>query len=276
MNTILRLALKEFRDGLRNRWVAATIGLLATLSLLLVAIGQGPGGGGADADPLALTVVSLSSLSVYLLPLIALLLAHDAFAGELERGTLLLLLSYPVARWQIVLGKLLGHLCLLGVAILAGFGVAALVHAADGGTGNAGWRAFALLCTSAIGLGAVFLAVGYAVSTAVEERAKAAGFAITLWLLFVVLYDLALLGLLLADSRQALGEDLFAAAMLVNPTDAFRILNLTAIGDVRTAAGLAGLAADRLAAAPAALASLAFWVAAPFALSLWQFNRREL
>ena len=275
MSDILRLALKEFRDGLRNRWVAATIALLATLSLLLVAIGQSPSGGVA-ADPLALTVVSLSSLSVYLLPLIALLLAHDAFAGELERGTLLLLLSYPVARWQIVLGKLLGHLSILTLAIFAGFGAAALAHVLGGETGRAGWLAFAALCASSVLLGAVFIAVGYALSAAVDERAKAAGLAIALWLLFVVLYDLALLGILLADERQALGQELFAAALLLNPTDAFRIFNLTLIEDVRGAAGLAGLAAERFAAAPAALVSLAAWIFAPLGLSLMLFSRREL
>ena len=41
-------------------------------------------------------VVSLSSLTIFLVPLIALLLSHDAIVGEAERGTLLLLLSYPV------------------------------------------------------------------------------------------------------------------------------------------------------------------------------------
>ena len=43
-----------------------------------------------------MTVVSLASLTVFLVPLIALLLAYDAIVGEAERGTLLLLLAYPV------------------------------------------------------------------------------------------------------------------------------------------------------------------------------------
>ena len=45
---------------------------------------------------LDVVIVSLSSLTI-LLPLIALLISHDAIVGEMERGTLLLLLSYPVA-----------------------------------------------------------------------------------------------------------------------------------------------------------------------------------
>ena len=61
------------------------------------------------AGALDVSVVSRTSLSVYLLPLIALLLAFDALVGEFERGTMLLLLSYPVARWQVVMGKFSGH-----------------------------------------------------------------------------------------------------------------------------------------------------------------------
>ena len=37
-----------------------------------------------------------------------------------------LLLAYPVARWQVVLGKFAGHLAILGFAIVVGYGVAAL------------------------------------------------------------------------------------------------------------------------------------------------------
>ena len=76
--------------------------------------------GGARADPrfprrradrdghagdLAVSIVSLSSLSIFLVPLIALLLSFDAIVGAVDRGTLALLLAYPVARWLVVLAS---------------------------------------------------------------------------------------------------------------------------------------------------------------------------
>ena len=103
MRVLLILATKELRDGLRNRWIADTILLLATLALSLAFLGSAPVGA-VKAGTLDVATASLSSLTVYLLPLIALMLAFDAFVGEAERGTLLLLLAYPVARWQVVLG----------------------------------------------------------------------------------------------------------------------------------------------------------------------------
>jgi Cu-processing system permease protein len=55
------------------------------------------------------TIVSLASLAVFLIPLIALMLAYDSIVGEDEQGTLLLLMTYPLSRTGLLAGKFLGH-----------------------------------------------------------------------------------------------------------------------------------------------------------------------
>ena len=117
MNPILIITGKEVRDSLRNRWVLAAALLLAALALSLGFLGSAPTGS-VKVDPLTVTVVSLSSLSIFLIPLIAMLLAYDALIGEIERGTMGLLLSYPISRNQILAGKFLGHLIILTLARL--------------------------------------------------------------------------------------------------------------------------------------------------------------
>src|SRR3546814_17595274 len=67
---VARLAMQEIRAGLRNRWVVATTLLLAALSLSLALLGSAPTGV-VKADPLAVVVVSLASLTIFLVPLIA-------------------------------------------------------------------------------------------------------------------------------------------------------------------------------------------------------------
>ena len=109
MRQVLIIAGKELRDGMRNRWVLATTVLLAALALTLAFLGAAPTGS-VKLSALAVTIVSLSSLSIFLVPLIALLLSYDAIVGEVDRGTMALLLAYPVARWQVVVGKFAGHL----------------------------------------------------------------------------------------------------------------------------------------------------------------------
>src|SRR3954454_14445614 len=124
MRQTIIIAVKEFRDGLRNRWVVAITSLLAVFSLALAFLGAAPIGA-VNASPLAVTIVSLSSLTIFLLPLVALLLSYDAIVGEIDRGTMALLLAYPVARWQVVLGKFLGHCAILAFATSVGYGAAA-------------------------------------------------------------------------------------------------------------------------------------------------------
>lgn len=143
MNAIVTVAFKELRDGLRNRWVVASTLLLAALALGLTLLGSAPTGT-LGVSSLAVIVVSLASLSIFLIPLIALLLSYDALVGELERGTLLLLLSYPIARWQILIGKFLGHGAILAIATVLGYGAVGLVFALTGG-GDGQWGAFAVL-----------------------------------------------------------------------------------------------------------------------------------
>ncbi len=108
MSMIWTLAMKELRDGFRNRWVAAAIVVLGILALVLSVLGSAPTGS-VRVSELDVSVISLASLSVYLIPLIALMLSYDALVGEFERGTMMLLLAYPVTRWQIIIGKFLGH-----------------------------------------------------------------------------------------------------------------------------------------------------------------------
>ncbi len=67
-----------------------------------------------------------------LLPLAAFLLGYDAVCGERREGTLKLLLSYPVSRWKVLAGKLLGVWSCLAVPLAAGAGVSLLLARAGG------------------------------------------------------------------------------------------------------------------------------------------------
>jgi Cu-processing system permease protein len=239
---ILATAGSEFRIARRNRWVAIAVALMALFALVLSAAGSAPTGG-LGVDRLSVSVASLTSLAVYLVPLLALLMSFDAVAGEAERGTLALLLTYPVRRGEILLGKLLAHLAILTLAVVVGYGMAALVAFwLDEGAVQglpALWR---LVWTSTL-LGATFLGVGYALSALSRRPSGAAGLAVGLWLGLVVLYDLGLLAAVVADNGGAFTTDVFPYALLANPADAFRLYNLTASAATAAAAGVGGAAA---------------------------------
>ena len=129
---------------------------------------------------------------------------------------------------------------------------------------------------SSVLLGAVFISLGYLVSASVRERATAAGLAIGVWLLFVVVYDIGLLGMLLADDDQSISPALFSSLMLVNPIDAYRIFNLMGSDGTSLVSGLAGLAEQVRLGTALPIAIISLWVLAPLTAATALFYRREV
>ena len=276
MNPVWIITGKEVRDSLRNRWVLAATMLLAALALSLGFLGSTPTGS-VKVDPLTVTVVSLSSLSIFLIPLIAMLLSYDARIGEIERGTMALLLSYPVSRVQILAGKFIGHIIILTLATAAGYGLAGIaLQLANGGIDIAAWKPFALLIAASVVLGAAFLAMGYVISAKVKERGTAAGVAIGVWLFFVVIFDMTLLGVLVADSEQTITAPVVEGILLLNPADIYRLLNLTGYENTAMYAGMAGLSEQISLTVPVLLAAQVLWVFVPLVLAAWIFGRRQI
>ena len=277
MKQAVIIAAKEFTDGLRNRWILIVTLLMAGLAVILTLLGSAPTGT-TKVSALVVTIVSLSSLSIFFVPLIALLLSYDSVVAENERGTLMLLLAYPVARWHVIAGKFSGHLALLSLAIIFGYGAAAVAVIATNvpDWADQAWGGFAGLIGSSILLGAVFLALGLLISARVRERGTAAGLAIGVWLFFVLIYDLGLVGLLASDMGQLLDDRLITGLLLFNPADAYRMFNLTGTAEAAALSAMAGLAGTKAVSPGILLALLTAWVAVPFAAACLLFRRREI
>lgn len=276
MSALLTIAGQEIRDGLRNRWIIALTIMLAGFALSLSFLGSAPIGT-TGASPMLVTIVSLSSLTIFLLPLIGLMLSYDTIVGEVERGTMMLLLSYPVSRWQVLGGKFLGHITILAFATAIGYGTAgaAVLFGSDGlDVDPQAWRAFAAMIVSSVILGGAFLAIGYVISALVRERSTASGVAIGIWLLFVLVFDMALLGLVVGAGDQ-IGTNLFSLLLLANPTDVYRLFNLTGFHDIATLSGTVGMMADVGFSASVLLMFQVVWVVVPLSIAGYLFSRKE-
>lgn len=229
----------EFTIALRNRWVLIATILMLIFTLVLTFSGSAPTGD-LGVDLLTVAVASMTTLSVYLVPLLALLMAFDGIAGEIERGGFALVLTYPVSRFEFLIGKFAAHLLILFVAILIGFGTSGVLALLSGGASDSSVLALVRLGWSSVLLGATFLAIGYVISSLARATGAAAGMAIGVWIVFVVIYDLALLGALVADKGGFFTTQIFPYALAANPADAFRVFNLMFADSIDAAAGLGG------------------------------------
>lgn len=276
MNSIWTIARKELSDSFRNRWLIAIALVFATLALGIAWFGAAASGQVGYASTPA-TIASLASLGIFLIPLIALLLAYDAIVGEEEGGTLLLLMTYPLNRGQLLFGKFLGHGLTLALATLIGFGVAGVAIALLVPDVAIGALALAMLrfivSTTLLGWG--FIALAYVVSVRVSEKPVAAGLALAIWFFFVLIFDLMLLGTLVA-SQGEFNPDLLPWLLLLNPTDIYRLLNIVTFSDGAQLSGVLSLGAD-LPIGPSGLwLALVLWFVIPLTGAWALFRRRRI
>lgn len=266
--TLATLAGKEFRDRLRNRWVLAVALVFTAFSLAITYFGSAAQGV-VGPRSIELTIASLVSLVIYLIPLIALLLGFDAIVGERERGSLDLLLAHPVTRLELLLGKYLGLAGALTLSTLVGFALVGVLLWQR--FGEAGLYHYAGFVLSAVLLGLAFLSVALLISVLARDRTRASGLAISLWFALVLVFDLALMGLLVASQGQV-GGDALAYVLLLNPADLFRILNVFALDDVRRLYGLAAVVPPSLGQPWLLASAMLGWILAPLALASWRFK----
>lgn len=275
MKAVFTVASKEYRDGLRNRWILSITVLLAIFAIGLAYFGAAASGA-VGVTSLSTTIVSLASLAIFIIPLVALMLAYDTIVGEEEQGTLLLLLTYPLTRGQMLMGKFIGHAAILATATLLGFGLAGLLIAVDAGElqNMERWGALGFFILSSWLLGCVFLALAQLLSAWAGEKSIAAGVALLVWFWFVLIFDLLLLGLLVMAKGQAGGW--LSYLLLLNPTDIFRLANFAGFEAARNYTGLTHIAIGPWFQPGALLGLLLAWVIVPLLLAQWRFRRRPL
>ncbi|WED25651.1 ABC transporter permease [Vibrio sp. DW001] len=272
MNPVFAVALKEFQDSLRNRWFVSITFIFSLLSIGLSYYGS-VASGHIGSPSLSTTIASLSSLSVFIIPLIALLLCYDSFVGEHESGTLLLLMTYPISHGQLLLGKFLGQGSIITLATILGFGSAAVLLSITTDMQDVG-RSFSLFIITSSLLGLCFVALAYIISVSVSEKSKAAGIALIIWLFFVLVFDLVLLGLLVGSS-EAITQHGLVQLMMFNPADLFRLINLSSLNssDVN---GVLAVAINSSFSTSTLLGAMVAWVVIPLGITLIIFRQKNL
>jgi len=275
MSPIITIARKEFKDGLRNRWIIAISAIYGLLAIGLAFFGSAASGtlGFVSLDS---TMTSLASLAVFIIPLIALMLCYDAFVGEQESGTLLLLLTYPLNKTQLLLGKFVGHGAIMAAANIIGFGVAALVVClfSDSVDPVEVIIKFSQFIAYAILLSWVFVSFAFIISALVDEKSKAAGLSLITWFMMVLVFDLVLLALLVAGDG-LINPDLLPYLLWLNPTDLFRLINLNALNP-ENYSGVMSVAQTADFSQLVLISVMLCWIVIPLSFANFLFNRKGL
>ena len=133
--------------------------------------------------------------------------------------------------------------------------------------------AFGRFMISSTLLGWVFLAFAYVLSGKVNEKSSAAGLALGVWFLFVLVFDLLLLALLVL-SEGKFNPELLPWLLLLNPTDIYRLINLSGFEGSGSAMGVLSLGADLPVPGAVLWLCLLAWVGVSLLLAYGIFRRR--
>lgn len=221
---VLVIARDEYRRALESRGLFGFALLLVVLILGLSYFGLAQGRE-VGFQGFARVTLSLMNLVLFIVPLTGLTLGVTSIASA--GGTLPLLLAQPVSRGEVLLGKFLGLAAALTVAQAVGFGGGGAVVAIYAGADQL--PGFAVLTALSFALGWLTVAAALCIAATWPERLRAMSAALLLWLLMVVAYDLAVLGVTSILHGVPLQSLLFPA-LLVNPVDLCRVLTTLALG----------------------------------------------
>ncbi len=218
------------------------------------------------------TAASLINLVLLIVPLMALTIGAQSLAGEQERGTLTYLLAQPVTRLEVFLGKYLGLLLSLLASLALGFGIAGVVMALNGGAGSP--LAYVRLVGQTFLLSLTMLSVGFLISALTKRAGVAVGIGLFLWLAFVFLGDLGLMGT--AITLRLPVEQLLWLSLL-NPLQVFKmasILDINATLDILGPAGIYAMQEYGRRLRPTFWALMLAWIAIPALAAYLRFHRR--
>jgi ABC-type transport system involved in multi-copper enzyme maturation permease subunit len=254
------LVRRELRDAVRRRWFLANAGAFAGAGVLFLLFGQN------DALMLgqrgyARALAGLMQLGLVFVPLMALVPAVAAIAGEREAGTLDYLLAQPVTRGGVYRAKWAGITTAVVLSVIAGLSLTAAVATWRGVP--AGPTAALIACTAL--LAAAFVSLGLWVSAASSSRTRATSYGLGLW---IALLGLGSLGVISVFVRWGTPAWVLQAWSLANPVEAYRVATLAMLDPEVEVLGPVGAslvaALGRGGLIGVAMASLAAWSAIGF------------
>lgn len=267
---VFSVANKEFRTGIRNKIILFLTILMAILAIVIAYFGSAARGQ-VGFDSSGATIVSLVSLSTYIIPIIALVLGHDLIVGEYEGRTLQLLLTLPISKTEIYIGKYLGQAFSIMFSITLGFGIVGFILAFKFNLSIL--KDFLYLIVSANLLGLSFLSMAQFASTVVLQRVKSIGLSLFFWFFFVLIFDLLLVSFLVITDGN-FNSNVFSYLLLFNPTDIFRVVNLYEIEEARASFGLITLAKENYYIICAYLGFF-LWITLPLFVGSFFFRKNE-
>jgi len=276
LNSIFGIAKKEILDNVRNKWIIILTIIFASLTLVVSYFGSILSQGWQD---FGVTIGGMMSLVQFLIPIIGLMLGYAAIIGEIEKGSMSSLLSLPINRLEIIMGKFLGLGGVLSFTTFIGFGVAGIVIAAN--VSNVNYTDYLIFIGSTILLGLIFVSLALFFSTLFKKRSTSMGGAILLWFLFNMILPLVFVGIMIASTSlekitSGSFPEWYYIVELINPLSVYSALISLNVGPVSTMQGAISISYPSFYSSGLMILILIIWIVSFLFLAFWRFNKSDI
>lgn len=258
MSAAAKVVKYEVSDVIRSRWLLGYTAFFLAATEALLRFGGDP----------AKALISLTNVVLLAIPLVT--IVFGTMYVYSARAFTEVLLAQPVGRGQLFTGLYLGLTLPLSLGFVAGIGIPFLGQGTNGAT-------VAALLAVGVALTFAFTAAAFVIALQCEDRVKALGIAIAVWLVLAIGYDALVLILATTFANYPLERPLLAL-MLINPIDLGRVILLLHF-DISALMGYTGAVFKHFFGTAGgqglAGASLLGWVAMPVLFGARAFRRKD-
>jgi Cu-processing system permease protein len=252
----------ELSDIIRSKWVLAYMIFFLGLTESLFRLG------GSSTQ----VMLSLTNAILILIPLVC--LVFGTMYIYTARPFIELMLAQPLKRQSLFTGLYLGLTLPLTLGFILGIAVPFAFH---GVTFSVSQKPLIMILLTGTLLTFIFNALALLIAVRMEDKVKALGLSIFIWLFFTVIYD----GLVLA-TVQYYGdyplEKPIIAMTLLNPVDLARVLLLLQF-DISALMGYTGALFEQffgsLLGIVVSLTAMTIWIIVPFLLGRRLFQKKD-
>ena len=220
ISKVFLIVQKEITDSINNKWFIIYTFSLTLLAILFVYLGYSSGSiiGYVGYSK---TAASLINLILLFIPLIALITGSISISGERENKTLPYLLSHPINKIEIFIGKYIGILASIMFAIFLSFGTAGiLIYILGTSESSINYIVATFL---PVLLASSLLSMGFLISILNQRVSRSISIAILVWFIFLIIGDLGIIG---AINGLNLGVKETFYLTIINPLEAYKIASI--------------------------------------------------
>lgn len=214
---MLTIAKREIKLGFRNSWTYLFLILLTIFTTIILLLQAGIPSVEGYTDMTG----TIMNMTLYLLPLITLLLGGFSASAEKEDGQWGLLSTYPISVYTFLWGKWVGLAVILLTMLLFSFGLAGIMTLAF--SQGIHFQSFILLLLFSMILSLVYLSIALFIGAIAKNRWQSLVGGIIVWFLTIIIWPLLMISTLSHLPSYHLIQPILQVFTLLNPAEFIRI-----------------------------------------------------